>query len=65
MTQQIGYYCCDTCDTTWSTGWAEDYAIKDMRDYCAVCQMTPDRAETYISTPIYVRRPRKQEHSNK
>ena len=61
MTQQIAYYCCDTCDTTWSTGWAEDYAIKDMRDYCEVCQMTPDSVEPSISTPIYVTRSRKEE----
>lgn len=65
MAQQIAYYYCDACDSTWHTGWDDDYAIKDMRDYCAVCQVTPDRSEPSISTPIYVTRPRKEERPNK
>ena len=65
MAQQIAYYCCDVCDSTWSTGWAEHYAIKNMRDYCAVCQTTPEHAETCISTPIYVKGSCREEHSNK
>ena len=54
MTQQTAYYSCDTCNSTWHTGWDKDKPISEMRDYCHMCVVTSNYTQTPICEPIHV-----------
>lgn len=52
--QQVAYYCCNRCDSTWYTGWDKNKRIEDMTDACHNCSMSEGH-EHIVAEPHLVK----------